>query len=86
MTDCDDNTAINVLVIGETGSGKSTLINSVLDFSKVKERQELQRTKAVELKRWQNTIGSIQVSMWDSPGLGQPRDRRDKEKSVEEIC
>ena len=85
ITDCDDNTAVNILVIGETGSGKSTLINSVLGFSKVKERQELQRTMTVELKRWQNTIGNIQVSMWDSPGLGQSGDRRDKEKAIEAI-
>jgi hypothetical protein len=84
-----DNTNINILVIGETGSGKSTLVNSVLGFSKVKERQELQRTKIVELKRWQNTIGSVQVSMWDSPGLGgQPaneKDRKEKDKAIEAI-
>ena len=88
MTDCDDNNAINILVIGETGSGKSTLVNSVLGFSKVKERGEVQRTKVTGLKRWQNAIGNIQVSMWDSPGLGRPdseKDRREKEKAIEAI-
>ena len=88
MTDCDDNNAINILVIGETGSGKSTLVNSVLGFSKVKERGEVQRTKVTGLKRWQNAIGNVQVSMWDSPGLGRPeseKGRREKEKAVEAI-
>ena len=81
----DGSNTVTILVIGETGSGKSTLINSVLGFSKVIERPALVRKDYAPLKIWKNTIGNTQVSMWDSPGLGLPPTDKNKVKTVEDI-
>ena len=81
----EDNNAINILVTGQTGSGKSTLINSVLGISTAPERQTVQRAKPTSLTSYQNRIGDVQVTMWDSPGLGEPSTDKSKAKAVESI-
>ena len=75
-----DSNVVSILVTGQIGSGKSTVF--LPGFLKVPERQTLLRTKATGLKRWQSTIGNIQVSMWDS---GQPPTDKEKAKTIEDI-
>ena len=79
----NDSKTVNILVSGKVGTGKSTLINSVLGTSVAAERHSVrQNPKRTRMARHQNLIGGIQVIMWDSPGLCQ---QADKAKTVEDI-
>ena len=76
-----DSTAITIYVAGKGGSGRSTLINSILGLTPTKgffvRRRPLQAAderhsvlpKATEMKVYENKIGGIHVYMKDTPSL-----------------
>ena len=82
-----ESTAVNILVTGKTGTGKSTLINSVLGIAKVTERHTVkQKPKPTRMEQYQNIIGNeVQVYMWDSPSLDMQATEKDKMKAIEDI-
>ena len=66
----------SVLVIGETGSGKSTLVNNLLgkDVSPVGESVESHTTEIVAVT---GEVEGVPVHLFDTPGLGDTRSDMD---------
>ena len=63
------STEVRILIIGKTGTGKSSLINAVTGFKLAEEGDTLQ-PKTTKVTEYSNkAIGDIQLRVWDSPGL-----------------
>ena len=83
--------AINILVTGKAGSGKSTLINGILGVKINGEKQAKEGCDiypcTTTLKAYQAKKGNIVVTVWESPGL-QNGTGNDKEylKQMKEKC
>ncbi|PFX12910.1 GTP-binding protein A [Stylophora pistillata] len=83
----------NILVMGTFGSGKSTLVNSLLCKIVAEEGDTLKEYgDASEARPYTDVINGITVRIWDSPGLEDGTERDDlylqdlvKKVSAEEI-
>lgn len=62
---------ITILVTGKEGAGRSSLINALLGITRVPERERLLKPKTTEIRQYNNLVGPIQVTAWDTPGLGK---------------
>ena len=59
---------VKIFITGRTGVGKSTLVNGLVGEQMAKEGDSLD-PETSEVKAWGSEYRSIQVTVWDSPGL-----------------
>ena len=82
-------THLKICVVGQTGEGMSTLINSIVE-RKVAEIGCGRKTCTKEVKEYKNlniTPAGISVSLFDSPGLNDCSGNEDKYiRALEETC
>ncbi len=62
-------TPVNILLVGRTGAGKSSLINTLFEADRA-EVDVLPSTTALTTYRWQGDAGEM-LTLWDSPGYEQ---------------
>lgn len=60
--------SINILVTGKTGTGKSSLVNSILGKNVAIVGEDL-HPQTVKVSSFSGDIDGIKVMVWDSPGL-----------------
>ena len=58
---------VTILVTGKDGSGKSTLINCLLNAAKAPVRKGLTKPKASALKSYESVLGKIKLTVWEIP-------------------
>jgi predicted GTPase len=74
------NETFRILLIGETGTGKSTLINNILG-KKVAKVGHTTNSETEHLTEHEGEVCGIQVKIYDSPGLNDSRKDKDKEEA-----
>ena len=67
-------TSLSVLLSGRTGAGKSTLVNGILGKRVAKEGDKGGETS--KLTEYSRNVDGVNVTVWDSPGLGDGSDNR----------
>ena len=70
-----------ILVIGETGTGKSTLINNLLG-KEVAPVGHSMRAKTLDVTPHEVAVEGVPVVVYDTPGLDDARGEEDEEKHL----
>ena len=82
-TDCK---VFGIIVIGETGSGKSTLVNNLIGKD-VMESSDKLKSKTDSIFMYKAVIEGVEIVLYDTPGLDDSRGGRDAPylRSIENI-
>ena len=67
---------LKIIVIGETGQGKSTLINSLVG-KKIAEEGDFLEPGTEHIKYYSLTQNTVNVQIWDTPGFGYDNPEKD---------
>ncbi len=81
-----DSNAISILITGKTGTGKSTLINSIVGQDIAKVGSELD-PQTLEVTEYSKQIDDVTVKIWDSPGLQDgTKNEREYRDDIKKKC
>ena len=70
-------TSLSVLLSGRAGAGKSTLVNGILGKRVAKEGDKVIRGgETSKLTEYSRNVDGVNVTVWDSPGLGDGSDNQ----------
>ena len=69
----------SVLLIGETGSGKSTLINNLLGEDVAPEGHSLMNSGTATTQQYRGTVAGVPVVLYDTPGTDDWKAASDKD-------
>ena len=72
MREIDNCKVFGILVVGETGTGKSTLINNLLMKEVVEIRMGLDSDTS-KISKFETTVEGVDVVLYDTPGLCNTR-------------
>ena len=81
------NAALSIVVVGETGQGKSSLINGLLGEEIAKESSDLDSaTDTVDSYKYEQN--GVNVMLWDTPGFGVNEEEEEGEvmTKIRESC
>ena len=84
----DQSNKLEIFVVGKLGSGKSTLINSLLNQEVTEVGSSLSAvTKAIDsyeaVVKTEMNVADVQIILWDTPGLQEPN--VNKEEVLQDI-
>lgn len=69
-------TTYNIVIFGETGAGKSSLVNLITGQSVAKVSPDVTEC-TTDIDNHTYTRGSVEYDLWDTPGLKEPRSKLD---------
>ena len=85
--------SLNILIFGKIGTGKSSLINTLLREEVAEEGEGIySQTKAVEsytrtIRPIETIINDVRVTLWDTPGLRDPfTDGKRTMDAISDVC
>ncbi|AFY99807.1 GTPase family protein [Calothrix sp. PCC 6303] len=75
---------VNILLVGRTGAGKSSLINTLFNIDKA-EVDVLPSTTTITSYHWETTTGET-LDLWDSPGYEQVKRSELRDLVLDNVC
>ena len=74
----EGHASLGLIVVGEAGQGKSSLINGLLGKQLAKEGYDLD-PETQEITKYEFVQNGVAVVLWDTPGFGMESDEREEE-------